>query len=379
MGQYPRHILHVVGGMNRAGTETWLMHLLRNIDREKYKMDFLVQTDEPCDYDDEIRELGSSIIVCPYPRQPLKYAREFRKILSQYDPYDVVHSHVHHFSGWVLRQAQIGGIPIRIAHSHNDKRIDSQQASVSRRSYLYGMKALMNRYATHKIAVSKRAAASLFGENWENDPRCQVVYLGIDLSVFSRCNPNPALRREFGIPQDSFVIGHVGRFVDQKNHTFLIDIFVEIIKKQPESYLLLVGDGPLRPDIEQKVSRLGLSGNVIFAGIRPDVPELMLNVMDIFLFPSLYEGLGIVLIEAQSSGLSCVYSDVVPEEARIVPKLVSIHSLDETSNVWADTVLRNYLREPIMPQSEALRYVEKSQFSVHKSISSISSIYDGVS
>lgn len=116
----PVRILHVLGGMERAGAETWLMHLLRMIDRDRYRMDFLVHVPEPQDYDDEIRALGSSILPCPHTRNPCRYARAFGEILRAHGPYDVVHSHVHHHSGFVLRLAKHAGVPTRIAHSHLD-------------------------------------------------------------------------------------------------------------------------------------------------------------------------------------------------------------------------------------------------------------------
>jgi len=311
-------VLHVVGGMNRGGVETWLMHVLRHIDRERFQMDFLVHTTQECAYDEEIRALGAKIIPCLHPRRPWIYARNFKRILREDGAYDVVHSHVHHYSGHVLRLAHQAGVPVRIAHSHNDTSALQAKARLLRRSYLALMKRWIARHATVGLAASRRAVADLFGRDWESDPRWRILYYGVDFTPFHADVDPAAVRAELGIPMDAFVVGHVGRFAEQKNHALLVDIATEATKWEPRTPVLLVGDGPLRPDIERQVAQAGLAERVIFAGIRPDVPRIMLGAMDLFLFPSLFEGLPLALVEAQAAGLPCVFSDVVSEEADVV-------------------------------------------------------------
>lgn len=371
-----RRILHIVGGMNRGGVETWLMHVLRNIDRSRYHMDFLVHTTEKCAYDGEIRALGSQIIPCLNPRNPLQYRRNLYNTLK-IGAYDVVHSHVHHFSGWTLLTAKRAGVPIRIAHSHNDTSTNQLHASMPRRAYLMLMKLLIQRYATCKLAASEKAAVALYGDIWKADPSHRLLYYGIDLMLFASETDGNSIRSSIGIPEGSFVVGHVGRFVEQKNHTFLIDIFNEIARTDEAVWLLLIGDGPLRPEIERKIRSLGLGDRVILAGLRDDVPKVMLGAMDCFLFPSLYEGLGIVLIEAQAAGLPCVYSDVVPEEATIVPDLVSTLSLLQSAHEWAEAAMSYKEQRPGISQLEALQCVQNSQFSIERSVRDLMAIYDG--
>jgi glycosyltransferase involved in cell wall biosynthesis len=370
-------VLHVLGGMNCGGIETWLMNVFRQIDRERFQFDFLVHTETPCFYDDEIRSLGGTIIPCLSPSHPWCYARNFGRIMMEYGPYDVVHSHVHHYSGFVLRQARKAGVPIRIAHSHNDTLLLNSKEGVLRRTYLRFMERLINYYATDGLACSQKAARSLFGAKWDNDPRWKISFCGINLQPF-KAQVNPAeVRAELGIPEDAFVVGHVGRFAEQKNHTFLVDIAECLAKNDSQVRILLVGDGPLRPNIEAKVARLGLTEHVIFAGLRADVPRLMLGAMDTFFLPSVYEGLGLVLVEAQAAGLPCFFSDVVPIEADVVVSLIHRLSLEQPACVWADAIL-NYKRCHLIKRSEALRIVSQSPFDITYSMQRLCKIYCGL-
>jgi len=361
--------------MNRGGIETWLMHVLRHIDRDRFQMDFLVHTAEPCAYDDEVYAIGSKIIHCLNLSQPWIYAANFRRILHECGPYDIVHSHVHHFSGYVLYLAKQAGIPVRIAHSHNDTSAVEAKAVWHRRLYLALTKNWIARYATMGLGCSHKAVANLFGSDWQSDPRWRVLYCGINLTPFQKQVNSDSLRAELGIPTDAFVIGHVGRFAEQKNHVFLLEIAAEVAKREPKMRLLLLGEGSLRSDIEQKVLQMGLSDRVIFAGIRPDVPEIMGSIIDIFLFPSLHEGLGLVLIEAQAAGLPCIFSSVVPDEADVVKPLVRRLSLSQPASEWAEGVLTQRDAGSTITKSDALALVETSPFNIETSVKQLESIY----
>jgi glycosyltransferase involved in cell wall biosynthesis len=371
--QPPIRILHVVGEMVRAGTETWLMNILRHIDRDRFQMDFLVHTTQPSPYEDEIRALGSKIIPCLNLSRPWIYASNFRRIIREYGPYDIVHSHVHHFSGYVLRLAQEAGVPVRIAHSHTSE-LDSQ-AKLLRRGYLKLMKHWIPRHGTFGLATSRAAAASMFGSSWDADPYKQILHCGVDLARFHDVIDPLAVRAELNIPPDAFVVGHVGRFEQAKNHNLIVDIAAQIAKREPKMRLLLVGDGSLRSDIEQKVTTVGLSDRVIFTGVRSDVPRLMLGAMDVFLFPSLYEGLGLVLVEAQAAGLPCIFSDVVPEEADLVKPLVGRMSLSQPAFAWAEAILATSKAGSAITQAEALKLVEQSPFNIQTSAKELEKLY----
>lgn len=374
--QRPIRILHVVGGMNRGGIETWLMHVLRHIDRDRFQIDFLVHTTQPCAYDDEIRTLGSKIIPCLDPSRPWSYAHNFKQILREHGPYDIVHSHVHHFSGYVLRLAKQANVPVRIAHSHNDTSSAESTAGLFRRLYLTLMRRWIADYSTIGLGCSHEAATDLFGPGWEADSRWQTLHCGIDLTPFQEFVDPVTVRTELGISAEAFVIGHVGRFEEQKNHQFLIEIVAEVAKQEPRIGLLLVGDGSLRPDIEQKVAQVGLADHVTLAGTRSDVPQLMLGAMDVFLLPSLYEGLGLVLVEAQAAGLPCIFSDIVPEEADVVKPLVRRMSLSQSSSAWAKAVLTVPDNGSTLTEMDTLTFVEKSDFNIETSVKKLIKVYE---
>lgn len=372
----PLRILHVVGGMNRGGVETWLMHILRNIDRDRFQMDFLVHTDQPCPYDDEARSLGCQIIPCLSPSKPWLYARNFKRILREEGPYDIVHSHVHHFSGYVLWLAKQAGVPIRIAHSHSGTSEVDAHVSFLRRIYLNLMKGAISRYATTGLAASCLAGPSLFGQDWSKDPRWRVLYCGVDLTPFKTPVDGLVLRRELGIPDDAFVMGHVGRFIEVKNHLFLLEIAAAVVQKEPLTRLLLVGDGSLRPVIEAKIQQMGLTPYVILAGARSDVPQLMQSVMDVFLLPSFYEGLPVVGMEAQAAGIPLILSDVITKELDRVKPLIKRLSLSQGVSEWAKAVVEIPSLKSLSTPAESLTIMENSPFNIAYSVQDLTKIYD---
>jgi glycosyltransferase involved in cell wall biosynthesis len=371
----PLRILHVLGMMERGGAETWLMHILRTLDPSRYRMDFLVHNPEPQAYDDEVRALGSNLILVPSVRQPLRYAREFTRALREYGPYDVVHSHVHRHSGFVLRLAKRAGVPVRIAHSHLDASASEADASLPRRAYLRLMRRWLDASMTRGLSVSGQAARDLFGPHWWRDPRHRLLFCGIDMEPFRQPVCRAAVRAEFGIPADAFVVGHVGRFTEQKNHDFLLDIAAEVLKREPETYFLLIGDGELQDEIRAKAATLGAADRVMFAGLRADVPRLMGGAMDAFLLPSLYEGLPLVLMEAQAAGLPCVFSDNTSAEADIVPALVHRLPLSLPASGWAETLLDLRARGPVVDRAAAFAIAEATPFNVRTSWELLERVY----
>jgi glycosyltransferase involved in cell wall biosynthesis len=279
-------------------------------------------------------------------------------------------------TGVALEIAAQAGVPVRIAHSHNDHTRDEAGASWLRQLYVQTMKRRIARYATAGFACSARAACSMFGADWAKDERFRVLYYGVDFAPFRQAADLTA-RAELGLPAEAFVLGHVGRFVEQKNHMFLLEIAAEVARRLPDMHLLLLGEGPMRDSIRAHVERLGLTDRIVFAGgDRPDVPRLMQSVMDVFVLPSLFEGLGLVLVEAQAAGLPCVISDVVPKEADILPLHVCRLPLAESASVWADAILRVHQETSGIPPEDALQQAEASDFNLCRSVQSLESIYD---
>lgn len=340
-------ILHVVGKLDRGGAETWLVQVLRHIDRDQFQMDFLVHTNEPGSYEEEVRALGSQIIHCCSQEQPAHYARRFRQILRSNGVYDAVHTHVHHFSGYPLMLAATCGVRKRVAHSHIDTRSAESISRPARRAYVATMRRLISQFATNGLAVSTEAGDDLFPEGWRASSRWKLHHLGIDLDRFAVPVNKISVRKSLGIPQDAVVVGHLGRFMEQKNHSFLIDIAQALVRRDPRFIFLLIGDGPLRPAVEAKVANFALGKHFIFTGVRSDVPQLMKGAMDLFLFPSLYEGLPLTLLEAQAAGLKCIVSETVSPETDVIKSLIVRESLTKCPADWAQLVMANQRAVPL--------------------------------
>jgi glycosyltransferase involved in cell wall biosynthesis len=367
-------VLHVVGSMVSGGVETWLLQVLRHIDRDRFHLDILVHTDQPGDYDDEVRKLDSEIFPCVEPKRPFLYSKKFATIVNRDGKYDVVHSHVDRFSGYVMRLAAKNEIPVRITHSHLDASSSNAKAGIRRRGYLRVMGNWINRYSTIGLAASEPAGRALFERKWGADPRLRTLYCGIETAPFQGVARRRELRREFRIPDDSFVVGHVGNFRPQKNHEFIVEIARDLLNREPASYFLLIGDGPLRPMIEAKVSSIGLSDRVIFAGRRADVSQLLNGAIDVFLFPSLFEGLPLSLLEAQAAGLRSVVSAEITTEADVVPSLIDRLPVSMPAAEWACAVLAARSASNVS-RSVALKQFESSPFDIRQSVASLEAIY----
>ncbi|UVI27906.1 glycosyltransferase family 1 protein [Paenibacillus spongiae] len=369
-------VLHVVGKMHPGGIETLLMNVYRHTDREKYEFHFAVQTDEKAFYDDEIESLGGKILHQPHPQRGLsRFRKELEANIRKNGPYAAIHSHIFGFSGYVLKIASGLGIPVRISHSHTVHR-DAKQPLL-RRIYRAYMQRLILRNATHLLGCSRHACESLFGKDCWEDRRVMIFPNAIALGPYESLPADRAsLRAKLGIHDpDIPVFAHIGRFQEMKNHSFLIDRFAEFAATCPQAKLLLIGDGPDRARIEEQVHRLGLSQQVEFLGQRKDIPEL-LGAADGFVLPSLIEGLGIVVIEAQAAGVPCLVSEAVPEEADLELGLVRKLRLDDPPNRWVEAL--GMLAETPQPEWARRRSaLEKSGFNMVSSVRRLELLYGG--
>ena len=333
---YPIRVLHVVTYMGRGGLETMIMNYYRHIDRNKVQFDFLVHRNFKADYDDEILALGGKIYRLP---QLVPWSYGYRKALNQFfkshTEYKIVHVHQDCLSAIILKVAKKNGVPVRIAHSHSsnqDKNLKLLVKLFYRRT--------IPKFSTELFACGKEAGDWMF-----RGAKYQLFNNAIDSKLYSnneadRCR----VRNDLDISDDMFLIGHVGRFNTVKNHSFLLDIFSEVKKTKKEAMLMLVGDGELREKMENKVEELRIAESVIFTGVRSDVNDLM-KAMDCFVFPSLYEGLPVTLIEAQAAGLPCLVSENVSIECDKTGLIEQV-SLKEPINCWVERILNktNYTR-----------------------------------
>ena len=320
----PIRVAHIVGKWVGGGVEAVVMNYYRNIDHSKIQFDFFCDDDSTNIPYEEIEKLGGRVILIPPYQKVFKYNKILKEKLREGN-YKIVHSHINTLSVFPLLAAKSAKVPVRIAHSHSTTNKKEWKKNLLKQV----LRPFAKLFATDYMCCSELAGRWLFGNKTYDKG---IVYL--------------EKRKELGINDSTLVIGHIGRFVDQKNHTFLIDIFNEVYKKNNDSVLLLAGQGPLMEQTKDKVDSLGLSNNVKFLGQRSDVNELY-QAFDMFLLPSLYEGLGMVLIEAQTSGLPCIASTEVPSIAKVTDNLDFLE-LNASIEIWTASildVLSNYKRK----------------------------------
>lgn len=304
------------------------MNYYRHIDREKIQFDFLVHRQERAAFDDEIESLGGRIFRLPR-LNPLSsgYFHALNAFFAAHPEYRIVHSHLDCMSAYPLCAAKNAKVPVRIAHAHS-----TSQDRNWKLVFKLISKKMIAFYATDLFACSVSAGKWMFGTS---NVRILPNAIDVNLYTFSP-SVREQMRKELGV-ENRLVIGHVGRFSQPKNHPFLLDIFAALLKKEPDAVLLLVGGGEGMPKIQAKVQELGIAEHVRFLGVRSDVADLM-QAMDVFVFPSLYEGLGIALVEAQAAGLPCVVSDTIPHEAYLTD-LVDSEKLSAPEEKWAEKIL----------------------------------------
>ncbi|MFE7060549.1 glycosyltransferase family 1 protein [Sutcliffiella sp. NPDC057660] len=362
-------VLHIVGAMNRAGTETMLMNIFRNIDRSKVHFDFLSFSLQPAHYDEEIIRLGGRVIRISKTQSLMNMI----KALKDYGPYDVVHSHTLFHCGMANLAAKLAGVKIRIAHAHTT--LDKNDTFL-RKLYIFSMRTATKLFSTHYLACSKQAGAYLFGNATEENQKYMYFPNLIDYPKFmaGKKEEVSVFKKESGL-ENKKVIGHIGRFIEAKNHRFLLQLLKCLIKKDDSFALLLVGDGDLKEQIEEAAKNEGVSNYIRFVGLREDV-DTMLQTMDVFVFPSKYEGLGLVLLEAQASGLPCIVSEAIQPEADLKLGLFTRLSLKDDHDLWAEKIIE-ITNQNKMEVSMISSSFEKSGYSLTKGISKLVKIYNG--
>lgn len=355
MNSTPKRILHITEMLSAAGIESFIMNVYRNIDRSKIQFDFLVLRDQKEFYDDEIASLGGKkyCIHSDIENTLLRVLEESHQIIVflKKHHYDIVHVHyTTPLRAFYLKAAKEAGVPVRIYHSHS--------AAVSGKSklklaiYKY-CQTLIDKYATDCFACSEAAAEWVFSKKILNENRVQIVHNGIDINRFLFNNSiREKIRTQLSLG-NSFTIINTGRFTEQKNQSFILDI-VDVLKKDRHDVkLLLLGDGPLKGLYKSKVRQLGLSDIVLFLGVKPNVQDY-LSAADCYLMPSLYEGLPVAGIEAECSGLPCFFSDDITEEVRLSDQAHFLPlSLGEKG--WASEVMKYDFGESRLKMADSVK------------------------
>lgn len=339
-----KKILYFIDDLSMGGIQKLALDWVSNFDKKKIKIDFLL-LDKGINYELEstFQQLGSNVyklkgVWINTPFDYIKYCKSCSMFFKEHNDYDIVELHSSSKNFLILKYAKKYGIKTRIAHSHN---IGFQTKNMVKIFIGNILKYELKKYSTDFLACSKDAGRWLFGNKIINSDKFDIIYNSIDFNKFVyNQKVRQDIRNTLKISDDTFVVGHIGRFNEQKNHMFLIHIFEEILKINSDSKLLLLGDGILKDEINKYVISNNLSDKIYFMGIKTNVNEY-LQAMDAFVFPSLYEGLGIVLIEAQASGLKVYTSkNVVPIEANISDTLFNYIDLKSNNyKEWAEKVL----------------------------------------
>ena len=362
----PIRVAQIMGKWLGGGVEAVVMNYYRNIDRNKVQFDFICDEDSKYIPREEIEKLGGKIILIPPYQKPFKYHKELKKVLKERN-YKIVHSHISTMSFFSLWAAKSAKVPVRIVHAHSTTNKQEKKKNLMKQVLRPFSKVFANRY----FCCSELAGRWLFGNKTYNQGKVYLLNNAIDVDKFKYNEKvRKAKRKELNIKDKDLVIGHIGRFVKQKNHEFLIDIFNEIHKQNKNTILLLAGDGPLKEEIQNKVKKIGLEKNVQFLGQRNDANELY-QAMDAFVLPSLYEGLPVVGVEAQAAGLPCFLSTDMTKETKVLDSTQFI-SLTHDTKYWADKILKEV---KTFERKDSSREITDNNFNIKKEIRKIEKQY----
>ena len=363
-------ILHIFGRMARGGAEMRTLDVMRKIDRDRYQFNFCTLSRQPGTLDNEINELGGNIYARPLG---IDFIWKFRQLLRE-QHFDVVHSHVHLFSGLIMKLAAMENVPMRITHFRSMQ--DGSGTGLHRKLQSRIMKHWIDKYATDILSVSKGAMSAAWSEDWQSDKRCKVLYNGIDATAFSGAVERENVLAEFNFPLDSKVCIHIGRAARPKNHPRLISLFAELLRLEPNAKLLLVGrvDNEIGQAAKEKVKELGITKSVVFAGERADVPRL-LQASDLMIFPSLWEGLPGAVLESCITGTPVLASNL-PGVVEISSYIPHVHylSLEKCDSDWA-AAARGLLYNPEANREEMTAAFHNSVFEINYCLGEYNKLY----
>jgi len=335
-------VLQVFTSMGRGGAESMIMNYYRNIDRTKVQFDFLVHREERAAFDDEIEQMGGIIYRMPAinPINPKKYYKALRKFFKTNNTYKIVHSHLNTFSIFPLKIAQEFNISTRVAHSHTALQklnvIDYFNYKNIGDTIKYSIKSIqkkqIHKYSTHCFACGDKAGKWLFGYN----SNFKILNNAIDTKQFVYNNAlSLKLKEEFGLTEN-LVLGHIGNFTVPKNYSFILKVFKDQLNSKPNTKLVLIGNGPLLLDIQKRAKDYHIESNILFLGLRTNISEL-LQMIDVFVFPSIYEGLPVTLVEAQAAGLKILASDTITEEVKLTADIQFL-PITEGTKPWVQAI-----------------------------------------
>jgi glycosyltransferase involved in cell wall biosynthesis len=356
-------ILQYIGSLDRGGSQSMIMNYYRKIDRSVFQFDFIIDRPNEDFYVDEIKRLGGFVYVLPSFKGTnyIQFVTAWKNFFQEHHEYSIIHGHVRSTASIYLKIAKKYGL-ITISHSHSTAN-GSGFASIIK----YLLQKRIRYIADFYISCSEKAGVWLFGEKTVHSLNHVVLKNAIDLSEYTPADERRSKIRSDMECSDDLVFGHVGRLCKPKNHSFLLQVFNEIHRKEPHTKLLIIGDGELKHDIEAQVKELKLDDAVIMTGMRSDVPEL-LQAVDVFLFPSAWEGLPVTVIEAQAAGLPCLISDAITNEV-CISELVQVLPIDQGTGCWVSAALKKPDRNDVRPE------IIKAGFSIDDAVEQLANIY----
>ena len=361
----PLRVLQIMGIVESGGVEAVIMNYYRHIDKSKVQFDFVMHKGGNTNYIDAVKSIGARVYeITPYTKNLFTFTYDIYKIIKK-GHYDIVHSNMNSLSVFPLFAAWLAGARVRILHNHTtDTKAEGFRTLIKR-----ALRPFAKMFANQYWACSKLAAEWMYGKKAVDSGKVSIINNAIDLNKFSFSQEKrDALRNELGL-EGKFVVGHVGRFMKQKNHEFLIDIFAEVAKQKENAVLLLIGEGPLRLAIREKVNELHLENKVLFLGVRNDVADLY-NVMDVFALPSFYEGLPVVGVEVQANGLPFLCSDQVTREI-FISDSIKLLALNDGAEKWAEEILSTKR----VAFAETLKSMRESGFDIVNEARTLEKIY----
>ncbi len=374
--QKPIRILHIVSSMcHGGGVQALVLNLYRNLDHSQVQFDF-VSHDQIRDNEAEVNRLGGRIFYLPSMGKlgMLKYLQRLIKLIKENGPYHGVHAHTIFQCGIVMLAAKIAGVPKRVCHSHNTS--TGRSGNFFFELSFPFFKFLMRHCATNFLACGVAAGRFLYGDQMVEAGRVLVLPNAIDLEPYRSLTAaeNNTTREALQIPEDALVLGHVGRFAEQKNHRFFIPFMEELLKKHKNTYLLLVGNGELETEIKQRVQEAHLEGQIRFLGLRRDIPQL-LNAFDLFVLPSLFEGLPFTLVETQAAGLPCLVAATVTNEVDVGLGLLNYVKLDEDLAEWVNQILAvRQIERPSWEERE--KRLKEHNYEISASVALVMKVYE---
>ena len=334
-----KRVLQVMGGLNRGGLETFAMNIYRAIDKDEIQFDFLLTQIPGGDYAEEAKSMGANIYTLPARNKGYKaYKKALDNFFKEHHDYIAIHEHISSLTSIdPAYYAKKYGIPVRIFHSHSSSIQKSLRLHWVHTILHYLNKPKVHSYATHYLGCSDKALDWMYKYTGIRS-KAVMINNGIDTCkyVFNE-SVRIEVRSEFGLDEDAFVMGHVGRFIPLKNQSFWVDILVEMKRKCPNAKLMLVGDGDLRDKVEREAIAKSVGNDVVFTGVRSDVNRLM-QAMDVFVMPSWFEGLPVSLVEAQASGLPVVASNTISRDSKLTEPFDFI-SIEETAEKWSKIII----------------------------------------